>query len=116
MTATKACSKRNLRIGGAFVLALAALGACQSVFDRQADSAAGTGVIAPVFEVDPLWPKPLPHHWLLGMDCFVNVPELGRVRHHSATHTLEAQPEPSCRCAVKANVSWASITANPNIR
>ena len=21
---------------------------------------------APVFEVDPLWPKPLPNHWLLG--------------------------------------------------
>jgi DNA-binding beta-propeller fold protein YncE len=24
-------------------------------------------VQAPVFEVDPLWPKPLPNHWLLGM-------------------------------------------------
>lgn len=24
-------------------------------------------VKAPIFEVDPLWPKPLPHHWLLGM-------------------------------------------------
>ena len=21
---------------------------------------------APLFEVDPLWPKPLPNHWLLG--------------------------------------------------
>src|SRR5215470_1589033 len=21
---------------------------------------------APMFEVDPLWPKPLPNHWLLG--------------------------------------------------
>ena len=24
------------------------------------------GVMAPRFEVDPLWPKPLPNHWLLG--------------------------------------------------
>jgi len=79
MTATKAWSKRNLRIGGAFVLALAALGACQSVFDRQADSAAGTGVIAPVFEVDPLWPKPLPHHWLLGMTIGIWVDEQDHV-------------------------------------
>ena len=25
-----------------------------------------TGVQAPMFEVDPLWPKPLPNHWILG--------------------------------------------------
>lgn len=25
-----------------------------------------TGVQAPLFEVDPLWPKPLPNHWILG--------------------------------------------------
>ena len=25
-----------------------------------------TGVQAPRFEVDPLWPKPLPNHWVLG--------------------------------------------------
>jgi hypothetical protein len=39
---------RNVRIGVAFVLALAALGACQSVFDRQAggDSASGSGLAA----------------------------------------------------------------------
>ena len=24
------------------------------------------GPQAPMFEVDPLWPKPLPNHWLLG--------------------------------------------------
>ena len=23
-------------------------------------------VMAPVFEVDPMWPKPLPNHWILG--------------------------------------------------
>ena len=24
------------------------------------------GLQAPRFEVDPMWPKPLPHHWILG--------------------------------------------------
>ena len=36
----------------------------------EASAAAGSadvgGVQAPMFEVDPFWPKPLPNHWLLG--------------------------------------------------
>ncbi len=28
---------------------------------------------APRFEVDPMWPKPLPHHWILGMTVGVAV-------------------------------------------
>ena len=28
---------------------------------------------APLFEVDPLWPKPLPNHWLLGSTIGVAV-------------------------------------------
>jgi DNA-binding beta-propeller fold protein YncE len=31
------------------------------------------GVRAPVFEVDPLWPKPLPNHWVLGSTIGVSV-------------------------------------------
>lgn len=34
--------------------------------DQPVNAQANT-VKAPVFEVDPLWPKPLPNHWLLGM-------------------------------------------------
>jgi hypothetical protein len=30
-------------------------------------------VQAPMFEVDPLWPKPLPNHWLIGMTIGVAV-------------------------------------------
>jgi DNA-binding beta-propeller fold protein YncE len=40
------------------------LAACQAVLQQSADAQA---VEAPRFEVDPLWPKPLPNHWLLGM-------------------------------------------------
>ncbi len=32
-----------------------------------------TGGRAPVFEVDPLWPKPLPNHWVLGATIGVAV-------------------------------------------
>jgi hypothetical protein len=32
-----------------------------------------SGLQAPRFEVDPLWPKPLPNHWLLGMTIGVSV-------------------------------------------
>jgi len=34
--------------------------------NRPSDVVPGT-VMAPRFEVDPLWPKPLPNHWLIGM-------------------------------------------------
>ena len=57
--------KRNLRIGAVFVSILVALGACQALLENRA-GAPGPTVQAPMFEVDPLWPKPLPNHWLLG--------------------------------------------------
>ena len=88
-----AWSTRNLRIAGAFVLALSALGACQSVLDQQASSkeGSGSGVVAPVFEVDPLWPKPLPHHWLLGATIGIWVDERDHVWIiHRSSATLHA--------------------------
>jgi len=57
--------RRNLVIGSTFVAALAVLGACQALLENKA-ATSGPTVQAPMFEVDPLWPKPLPNHWLLG--------------------------------------------------
>ena len=37
------------------------------------DVAAGQAQEAPMFEVDPYWPKPLPNHWLLGPSVGVAV-------------------------------------------
>ena len=34
--------------------------------DMASDPAVTDPSLAPMFEVDPLWPKPLPNHWLLG--------------------------------------------------
>ena len=56
--------KREFVIGSAFLVLLAALGIGQAALDRVA--AEGKSVQAPRFEVDPMWPKPLPNHWLLG--------------------------------------------------
>jgi DNA-binding beta-propeller fold protein YncE len=39
----------------------------------QSQSQDSGGVQAPMFEVDPLWPKPLPNHWVLGSAIGVTV-------------------------------------------
>ena len=48
-----------------FGSAIAALGIGQMMLKQKAE-AQGASVQAPVYEVDPLWPKPLPNNWLLG--------------------------------------------------
>jgi DNA-binding beta-propeller fold protein YncE len=37
------------------------------------EGSGNTTVQAPLFEVDPLWPKPLPNHWVLGSTIGVSV-------------------------------------------
>src|SRR5216683_2658673 len=71
-------TRRYKYAGAAFVAILAVLGCTQAMLDKQALSPAET-VQAPVFEVDPLWPKPLPNHWLLGMTIGVWVDEQDHV-------------------------------------
>ena len=44
-----------------------------------AERGSGRTVQAPMFEVDPLWPKPLPNHWLLGMTIGVWVDDQDHV-------------------------------------
>ena len=56
--------RRDYVIGAVFLVLLAVLGIAQASLDRVA--AEGSSVQAPRFEVDPMWPKPLPNHWLLG--------------------------------------------------
>jgi len=56
---------RNLMIGAGFAALLGALAIGQAALDKTV-AAQAQGVMAPHFEVDPLWPKPLPNHWVLG--------------------------------------------------
>jgi DNA-binding beta-propeller fold protein YncE len=57
---------RNLVVGTGFVAAALALGVGQHLVEQRASAQAKTAVQAPRFEVDPMWPKPLPNHWLYG--------------------------------------------------
>jgi DNA-binding beta-propeller fold protein YncE len=58
-------TRRSTLIATAAAL-VTALGIGQAVLQNKAD-AQGRTVEAPKFEVDPLWPKPMPNHWVLGM-------------------------------------------------
>ena len=63
---------RKFYIGAAFVAVLVVLGIANSVFQRRA-AVEAAGVQAPMFEVDPFWPKPMPNHWVVGMTIGVSV-------------------------------------------
>ena len=59
----------------AFVIICAACtaGSAGEPMDMASDPAVADGSMAPLFEVDPLWPKPFPNHWLLGSTIGVAV-------------------------------------------
>jgi len=61
--------RRNLVFAGALVTSIIALGVGQAVLQ----GATRPAVEAPRFEVDPMWPKPLPNHWILGSVIGVGV-------------------------------------------
>ncbi|HEX4347680.1 MAG TPA: hypothetical protein VHZ73_08915, partial [Vicinamibacterales bacterium] len=58
--------KRNVLIGSGLVAAFALLGVGQSVATNTAMAQVAGSVVAPYFEVDPAWPKPLPNGYQLG--------------------------------------------------
>jgi hypothetical protein len=64
-----------LRIGLFFLSAAAGIGASSPAVDKEAKAPAAKAApaMAPRFEVDPLWPKPLPNHWILGQVIGVDV-------------------------------------------
>jgi DNA-binding beta-propeller fold protein YncE len=65
--------KRDRMVGGAFLVALVALGAAQAALEKTAQAQGKAGIQAPRFEVDPMWPKPLPNHWVIGSAIGVSV-------------------------------------------
>src|SRR5258708_24778330 len=64
--------KRDLYVGLSFLAVLAALGVGSTLLEKKSVVHAAS-VMAPRFEVDPLWPKPLPNHWLQGQTIGVSV-------------------------------------------
>ena len=57
---------RSLVAGASVIALLVIMGISQSVLERTAAAQNKGAVQAPRLEVDPLWPKPLPNHWILG--------------------------------------------------
>src|SRR5215469_1791226 len=64
--------KRQLCAAGAVVLALAGALAIRSLLPGRAAAVQAATVMAPRFEVDAFWPKPLPNHWILGQTIGVS--------------------------------------------
>ena len=70
-------SELKLARFGSIVL-VAALTSCGSdepdeVASTSAAPSSEGGPIAPMFEVDPFWPKPLPNHWIIGSAIGISV-------------------------------------------
>jgi hypothetical protein len=74
----KMLRQRTFICGTALAAGIFSLGVGQALLQRHAD-AQGSTVQAPVFEVDPLWPKPLPNNWLLGWTIGLWVDELDHI-------------------------------------
>jgi DNA-binding beta-propeller fold protein YncE len=64
--------RRQVVIASAFLTLFSLLAAGQSMLQRAAAQTSGK-VMAPRFEVDPMWPKPVGNHWLLGNTIGVGV-------------------------------------------
>jgi hypothetical protein len=69
-------ARRHLLIGVTFIVAIGILAVAEVMLQQAVTAQEGGGTVrAPRFEVDPLWPKPLPNHWLLGSTIGVWVDE-----------------------------------------
>jgi DNA-binding beta-propeller fold protein YncE len=64
--------KRSHYTGAGFLAIIALLGAGSALLQKRA-AVEAAGVQAPRFEVDPMWPKPLPNHWVMGSVIGVSV-------------------------------------------
>ena len=96
-------ARRNLAIGGLFVIALSALLIAERTLARAAEQQT---VQAPRFEVDPFWPKPLPNGWMLGNAIGVGVDANDHVwivhRADTVTQLEAAAEDNSASCCRRA--------------
>ena len=91
------------------VAALTFTVACGGGGGEQAPPATSEGgVQAPMFEVDPMWPKPLPNHWVLGstigvaVDAEDHVWIVHRGNGNARTELGAAQDPPTGECCIPA--------------
>jgi len=65
-------NSKNFLIAGGLVVTLAGLALAQVTLEK-GGAVQAQEMRAPKYEVDPLWPKPLPNHWVLGNVIGVSV-------------------------------------------
>ncbi|MGD0906205.1 MAG: hypothetical protein ABSA96_01380 [Candidatus Acidiferrales bacterium] len=98
---------RKLVLGVTFLSLLVVLAIASFVFQKRA-AVEAAGVQAPMFEVDPMWPKPLPNHWVIGQTIGVSVDAQDNVWIIHRGGSLEAKEvyantnPPSADCCVTA--------------
>src|SRR5688572_32333246 len=105
--------KHNLIVGAGFLTVLVALGLAQVVLDTKAAAESQTTVQAPMFEVDPFWPRPLPNHWVLGNGVGVTVDSRDHVFIvHRGALSLNARTEIGL-AASPPTAEWCCLPAPP---
>ena len=99
--------KRTVLLGLVLVASITALTYASDGLDEL--SAGGARADAPIFEVDPFWPQPLPNHWVLGSAVGVGVDSRDHVYiiHRQAplderTEIGAATDPPTSECCVPA--------------
>ena len=109
METKRTIRRKDIYLGLSFLMVLVVLGCASAVLDEPADdatAATASGPVAPMFEVDPFWPKPLPNHWRMGSTIGVSVDSRDHVWiiHRPATLVanelgLDADPPTSMCCS-----------------
>jgi DNA-binding beta-propeller fold protein YncE len=98
---------RKYYAGLAFLVVLGALAIGTVVLDQRA-AVEAAGVLAPRFEVDPMWPKPLPNHWVIGatigvaVDAHDNVWIIHRASSLEAKEQYATMDPPASQCCAAA--------------
>jgi DNA-binding beta-propeller fold protein YncE len=99
---------RNVYIGAIFLALLVALGVGQMLLEEKTSAQGRSGVMAPRFEVDPRWPKPLPNNWYIGLTIGIGIDSrdhiwiVHRPDTVSANEAAAAQKPPTGECCVAA--------------
>ena len=64
---------RKIFVALIFAVLIVVLDTCARELEEETVAQQESGVLAPMFEVDPFWPQPLPNHWLLGAAVGISV-------------------------------------------